>query len=200
MAHTSEVRQHTGDDTLIIDRDGENTVADVRDLPSRQFSRPRSSVGVHCSGRRAGLCQNPCHNLPTNRRRPLRDALVQIRALEASDGMGRAIAVGLEMSGPEVLVARRSTPRLGETDDKAASGLAHAEAADISRPDPVKACSETQLRQYVTAHILINSPGGGAPSLPRSWPSTRVAASDGPAVAHERAADVRDGNLGKVAT
>ncbi|MFG2542244.1 SDR family NAD(P)-dependent oxidoreductase [Streptomyces sp. NPDC048594] len=86
----------------------------------------------------------------------------------AGSGIGRAVAVALAAEGANVVVAGRGREPLDETVAliEAAGGKALAVAADVSRPDDVRAVVDAAVEHFGSLDVAVNNAGvfrGGVP-------------------------------------
>lgn len=79
----------------------------------------------------------------------------------ASQGIGRACALGLARQGRIVAVAARNLDKLAEVvgEIEAAGGTAKAFALDVANEDSIKSCAKAVLAEFGQIEILVNNAG-----------------------------------------
>lgn len=86
----------------------------------------------------------------------------------ASQGLGKAVALGLASEGANVVVCSRRTDAL-ETTKKEIESATHAKVlaipADVTRPVDIKKLVEKSVSEFGTIHILVNNAGGPPPGF-----------------------------------
>ncbi len=83
-------------------------------------------------------------------------------------GIGRAVAVAMHAAGYSVVVAGRRVAQLEETATLAGGGGARivCVAADVSRPEQVKALFARVKKEFGRLDVLFNNAGANAPAMP----------------------------------
>ena len=79
----------------------------------------------------------------------------------ASQGIGRAIALGLARAGHTVALAARNEARLAavKTEIEAAGGAAESFVMDVASEDSIKAGAKAVLARFGAIHVLVNNAG-----------------------------------------
>ncbi len=93
----------------------------------------------------------------------------------ASQGIGRAIALGLARAGHPVALAARNEAKLAEVkaEIEAAGGIAESFVLDVASEDSIKAGAKAAVARFGTIHILVNNAG-----ITRDTLSLRMKAAD----------------------